>query len=658
VKGKSDLARITKKGAVCIATALIIASISAISILPNNGKLSMHEENDFSGLPTVGSYSNLEKLIKDAYPNQEFGLMIGGVMKAAGRETMAVADSAASGGDFSSTNVQVQGVDEADTVKTDGDYIYKIYNSYTNNLSEFGIQIIKAYPGESLKLVKKLTLENMHPNSMFIKDNYLVVLGNGIKKTPNNEVGIENSKLIADRMYMPRNSTVTAVIYDIKDKLNPKLLRTVEVDGNLTAARMIDSNLYMVSNKYIYMNLLKEGETNKDILPGYNDSAAGEEYKTIDFDEIRYCPKALEPNYIIIASFNLDKMNEEVNVTSTLGSGRNIFCSLDNLYVAGYNFRQTNDYNSAVYKFNLNGGRVSFAAAGEVPGNILNQFSMDEYKGYFRVTTTSHPQNGNWTNDSINNIYVLNKEMKLVGKVEGLAKGERIYSTRFMGEKAYMVTFKNTDPLYVIDIKSPESPKVLGELKIPGFSNYLHPYDENHIIGFGMDAEVVNSNGRETAIQQGMKIAIFDVSDVSNPKQMFMEIIGDRGTHSELLYNHKALLFSKEKNLLAFPVTVAEIKKGNNANPTTPGKVISNWGEPAFIGAYVYNIDLKKGFSLSGKITHLDTNEFEARKYDWNSQISRLLYIKDNIYTISEGYLKVNRLNDLKETGSLKLNIK
>ena len=197
-------------------------------------------------------------------------------------------------------------------------------------------------------------------------------------------------------------------------------------------------------------------------------------------------------------------------------------------------------------------------------------------------------------NQITNNLYVLDKDMKIVGKLQGLANGEQIYSVRFIGDRAYIVTFMLTDPLFVIDLKNPTSPKVLGELKIPGFSNYLHPYDDTHLIGFGMDTTVINEGGMDRAKTKGMKIAIFDVSNVSKPVQQFMTTIGGVGTYSEVLNNHKALLFSKEKNLLALPVT-----ENNYDNKT-------NSSQQSYQGAYIYNIDLVNGIKLKGKITHMD----------------------------------------------------
>jgi len=288
---------------------------------------------------------------------------------------------------------------------------------------------------------------------------------------------------------------------------------------------------------------------------------------------------------------------------------------------------------------------------------------MDESGKYFRITTTDGTgmlKGG--SGEQKNNLYVLDESLKVKGKLEGLAPGERIYSTRFIGDRAYMVTFKNTDPLIVIDLKNPESPKVLGQLKIPGFSNYLHPYDENHIIGFGKDTEEVISkdqNGNQVgawAKTKGMKLAIFDVSDVNNPKQQFVTTIGGRGTYSELLYDHKALLFNKDKNLLAFPVDVMNEGDGEKQFP---------YGGFEFQGLYVYNVSLKDGFVLKGKISHVDFVDSnynsvmkEKQVMAGDYKVQRGLYINNTLYTLSNGGIKANNLNDLKEIGKIKINNK
>jgi len=240
--------------------------------------------------------------------------------------------------------------------------------------------------------------------------------------------------------------------------------------------------------------------------------------------------------------------------------------------------------------------------------------------------------------------------MNVVGSVEDIAPGEQIYSVRFMGDRAYMVTFKLTDPLFVIDLKNPKEPRVLGALKIPGYSDYLHPYDENHIIGFGKDTVEVKGQ----AFYMGIKIAMFDVSDVSNPVLKFSEIIGDRGTESELLRNHKALLFSKEKGIMAFPVTVMEVKSGNKFDRNG----IPNYGEFTFQGAYVYSVDLEKGFALKGRITHLNNEDMLKSGMNWYSSdrnINRIIYIGDNLYTLSNKILMANKLENMKQINRIEI---
>jgi uncharacterized secreted protein with C-terminal beta-propeller domain len=258
-----------------------------------------------------------------------------------------------------------------------------------------------------------------------------------------------------------------------------------------------------------------------------------------------------------------------------------------------------------------------------------------------------------------------------------------------------MVTYKQVDPLFVIDLKDAENPKVLGQLKIPGFSEYLHPYDENHIIGFGKDT-VEDDYGN--ALMQGMKVAIFDVSDVTKPVQKFVEIIGDRGTYSELLNNHKALLFDKEKELLAFPIEV--IEKVDPANmdcnkyrydtcpsycysrciPTSctqdsEGRATctndcSGLGScynpdyeqytTTFSGAMVYKINLTDGLKLKGKITHYSNEDILKMgsywPYDYEKQIQRIIYMGDYLYSISQGMVKSSTMDTVEDIKSLTIN--
>jgi len=301
-----------------------------------------------------------------------------------------------------------------------------------------------------------------------------------------------------------------------------------------------------------------------------------------------------------------------------------------------------------ITKIGIEDGEIKFKANGTVPGYVLNQFSMDEHDGYFRIATTS-------TNEGRmegNNVFVMDSELNLVGSVEGLAEGEQIYSSRFMGDRCYLVTFKITDPLFTIDLSDPENPEVLGALKIPGFSTYLHPYDENIIIGIGK--ETIEDKWGEIAWQQGVKISLFDVSDVTDPKELAKLEIGDRGTESNALYDHHAFLFSRARNLLVLPILEAQIDESDFAD----GKAPDDWyGEYVYQGAYIFDIS-EEGIELRGKVTHIeDQDEFLKSGYWFESdyQVERSLYIEDNLYTLSNGMLKVNSLNSLEELAAIKL---
>ena len=277
---------------------------------------------------------------------------------------------------------------------------------------------------------------------------------------------------------------------------------------------------------------------------------------------------------------------------------------------------------------------------------------MDEADDHFRIATT---RGSVWDSEvpSTNNLYILDQSLNTVGSLEDMAPGETIYSTRFIGDRGYMVTFKKIDPLFVFDLSNPESPQILGQLKIPGYSTYLHPYDETHILGFGKDAE--DGSEEEIAVRdldfawyQGMKVALFDITDVTNPEQLFSVGIGDRGTESELLYDHKALLFSAAKNLLAFPVSVAEVPEGSSAD---------TYGDTVFQGAYIYNLNLEDGFTLKGTVTHYEDTESQSYwdYYDYTREIQRIIYIGDTLYTISDGFIKALDLETLEERASLEL---
>ncbi|NPV73961.1 MAG: hypothetical protein HPY89_09315 [Pelotomaculum sp.] len=635
-------------------------------------------------LPSVGTYENLISLLEKAQGRSSVQYRMKSLDAAAAPELGQAGVPAPSGTgavDYSRTNVQVEGVDEADIVKTDGSYIYAV--------SGDRIVIAKAYPAEEMKVVSVLNFaeKEFSPLEMYVDERYLVVIGHACKypEDPVFRPMVEGNVKKVSRMMPPYyRDMVRAVIYDISDKSNVSQVRELELDGTYVSSRKIGPAFYLVADKSIYYHPDKESE---DLRPSCRDTAIGNELVKIDCSEIKCFPGFVVPNYLIVAGLNLDRPEDKANINTYLGSGENIYCSVKNLYVAvtDYGTGQAEiDLSSEekpmdgeaqpgiwprprpavnktrVYRFAMNDGKLAYSGSGEVPGTILNQFSMDEHNGYFRIATTKGEI---WRTDehtSKNNVYILDGNLNITGKIEDIAPGEKIYSVRFMGDRAYMVTFKTVDPFYVIDLKDPRRPAILGALKIPGYSDYLHPYDENHIIGFGKDTVELGQKGGQAdgsgsmAFYTGMKMAIFDVSDLNNPVEMFREIIGDRGTDSELLHNHKALLFSREKGLLAFPVRLMEVKDGSKVLETG----FPQYGEFVFQGAYVYNMNLVDGFNLRGKITHLSDQDYLKAGYYWYysaKNVERIIYINDTLYTISKKIIKANSLGDLREIKTIEI---
>mgnify|MGYP003986584089 CR=1 FL=1 len=558
------------------------------------------------------------------------------------------------GNDFSETNVQVQGVDEADIMKTDGKYGYFVSG---NN-----VYIVDAYPAENAEVKSIIELEGMRPTEIFINENKLVVFSMGL--------GATRSKLSESYCFGCNNSIAVVQVYDISDRSNPMLEKETEFEGFYLTSRMIDDKVYFVVNTYPNYHRYFEGNSqdNNNIIPMMREN--GVEKRIAEATEIGFIPDVPSTSFVTIAG--LDLGNNSIEKETIAASGQAVYASQTNLYLAEQVWDRTilplpfevlksvfvpewdNIEKTSVINFKLDSGKASFVAEGTVPGRILNQFSMDEYDNHFRIATTVG-RNGS------NNVYVLGSDMNVVGALEELAPGESIYSARFMGEKAYVVTFKKVDPLFVLDLSDHTNPHVLGKLKIPGYSDYLHPIDETHLIGVGKDS--IEAKG-DFAWYQGIKMAIFDVSDVANPIEMHKIIIGDRGTDSVALRDHRAFLYDKEKELLVLPITLAEISEDQRAKAESQREEIdSRWndfplyGENTFQGAMVFNVNLADGFSERGRITHV-SEEDELKTgyyYNHNTQIKRSFYINEALFTFSNSLLKANNLSSLEAISEVTL---
>ncbi len=516
---------------------------------------------------------------------------------------------------YSTTNIQVAGVDEADIVKTDGQYIYVV--------SENSTFIVKAYPPEQAEILSEIESEGT-AIELFINGDRLVIF----------EQEMPYYDMVTEwETYVPYISPEVFVkVYDISDRETPLLQREFSANGGYLDSRMIGDYVYVVINEPVYE---QDGEVNLPrIRYGGNETE-------IPATDIYYCNVSdYYYMYTTIVAINTQLDDQDpTRETILLGASSTLYASLNNIYLTFpmWGTEVGDSLRTTIHRIHIEGEEIEYVASGAVPGMVLNQFSMDEYDSYFRVATTTFGQT------TENNIYVLNMSLEITGSLEDLASGETIYSARFMGERGYMVTFKQIDPLFVIDLSDPYDPEVLGYLKVTGYSDYLHPYDENHIIGVGKET----TDAGEFAWYQGVKISLFDVTDVSNPVEIDKLEIGDRGTDSPVLRDHKAFLFDRTRNLLVMPILEASV----NVSAYPEGVPSWAYGEPVYQGAYVFNISVDNGLQLKGRVTHIeDPAELEEYYYYYYYSpffVIRSLYIDDVLYTISNAKIKMNNLENL-----------
>lgn len=477
---------------------------------------------------------------------------------------------------YSSTNTQVQGIDEADIVKTDGKYIYIAGNN--------AVRIVSADKGklDDISIIKLPQDKNV--SEIFIDENRLILVGTRYERVetqpyikdpaPNQKPGMDTIKMVP---YYSKNYSYID-IYDISTPKTPKFIKGHEMEGNYQSSRKNGSIVYLITNAYAY---------NGVIVPNTKDIPSNNKAVPLSLKDIMIMPDCIASGYVIVSAININS-NEKTQVEAITTSGHLTYMNNSALYLAANNY----DGTSTITKFKINGMNIGYAGSGKVPGYILNQFSMDEFEGYFRVATTSNTDN---------NLYVLDNSLNICGSVTGLAKGERIYSVRFMGNKGYIVTFRTIDPLFVFDLSNPKNPKVTGELKIPGFSNYLHPVGENLILGIGQDTYEIykkDSSGNEVVIgtrQGGIKLSLFDVSDMGKPKEISNYVLGDSGSYTDVFYDHKAAMFDYASNNVIFDAFTNDVsgvyKRGaaifNFGGRSLKLKGIVDYIQPEVSGMYI-----------------------------------------------------------------------
>ena len=585
-------------------------------------------------LPRFESMEELKEVLKverDYYGGMNLEMAIDGAVMNDTTEAVATETAKSENNvraDYSETNTQVQNVDEADIVKTDGNYIYYVANNK--------LYIVKA---SNLEIISEIKVQNekerFYISEIYLKEDKLVLLGSGYILNEPIVYNEEEKNSFNSIVRSNGINTVKAIVYDIKDKNNPENIRAVELEGNYVDSRMIGDNLYFISRNYKYYY---DGMDENTILPVLKDSTVGE-VESVECTDIIYLKNSNDTSFMMVGGFDINK-NEEFYVETLFGAGDIVYANENNLYLTRQNYGD--DYKTTIYKFGLDGARIKLLAEAEVDGILNNQFSMDEYDGNLRIATTSYkivtPAKEEYLDGGIvsytlaerettNNLYILNDKLEEVGKIENLAKDEKIYSVRFIGKMGYIVTFKEIDPLFVIDLSDPTNPVIKGELKIPGYSSYLHPYDETHLIGIGYNTK---DNGYGGITNSTMKMSMFDVSDLENPVELFNVDIGTNYANSDVTYNHKVLFYKKSENLIGFPVTYREENYRDDKN-----------------GFIIFKIDMENNtFEKHGEIL---TEIF------YQTNVKRIIYIEDVLYTLSDTKIISYDLNTFEKINEIEL---
>ena len=605
----------------------------------------------------------------------------GGIDLAEGPPSAAGAQSdktAAPPKDFTTTNNQVAGVDEADFIKNDGTRIFV--------LSGGKLYATKSWPATDLSILGKVSVEG-YPREMFLDGtDKAVVFSQVFRKYPMQpELGFNCDALNCGYYY---SNTTKMTVFDVSDMANMKVVNEYVLPGSYQSARKIGSSVRMVMTDSFRFpatvkfwpdweeNLWKPENKNK-LAAKYNEMIIANEAliraqtladwlppgqailngkSTTMPQDCGSFSKVNAPTrlgVVTVATLNLANPGPTIDRNSILGEAGEIYASASNLYVATRHWwwwpRPGQKDTTYVHKFDISSPeQARYVASGTIDGHIADQFSMDENsKGFFRLATTvstrvldpKHPSNWWGIMETTNRISVTqenNGRLEVVGQSEELAKGERIMSSRFIEDAAYVVTFRQVDPLFTFDLKDPTHPKKVGELKVPGFSSYIHPIDKDHLLTIGTYIPENNTDWRARSLQ----LAIFDVSDLANPKQTFVQMVGTAYSWSEAQHEHKAFNYFPAKKLLAIPVT------DWSYNYQTSDQYWSSFVSDL----RVFEVDTARGFTPKGAVSMKDvyqvTNYYNWSYY-WTPQARRSVMADDFVYSISDAGLRVANIANL-----------
>jgi inhibitor of cysteine peptidase len=636
--------------AIIIGTAAVAAIFALVSPAGTNSTGGSTSRAIPQGLSAFKSQSQLQEYVtlnaKSAQQYSRWGFGFGGGLpfrgglpiQIGGVATMTALSAAAEASPsstpaFTGTNVQVQGVDEPDRVKTDGAHLFVS----TQN----SVAIVSAYPPGSSAVLSTLSFPSISVLGLEVSQDRLVVIGQGSSPT-----------------------NVELLLYDTSNLASPRLMQNVSIPGYYAAARLADGYVYAVVQQPSYVF---DGQGNATaVMPMASEGGvesqlpASSVYYTNNTAQISY--------YTMIPSISMSTGKESIRSILT-GPSATVYVSTSNIYVVYTNYLDVYDVdgvpgnvwtggvitpdlirqsqNTSIVRAGYTNGTVSVQATGMVPGTVLNQFSLDEYDGYFRVATSRFALiNGVATGSD--DVYVLKSDMSQVSALKNIAPGENIYAVRFVGPMGYVVTFQQIDPLFVISFKDISKPVILSALKVSGYSDYLHPLPGGYLIGVGKDA-VPASNG-DFSYYLGLKLSLFRVFDNGSSVQVSKTLIGDRGTDSPVLSDHLAFTYDSTRNITVIPLTLYLV----SGNQQTYGGGVPAYGDPVWQGVYVIKVT-PSGFTLLGKVSQYPASQNFGDSPNNALQVDRSVIIGDYLYTISQGEVMVSTLSTFSTVATLQL---
>jgi hypothetical protein len=555
-------------------------------------------------------------------------------------------DRAQFSSDVLNTNLQELGVDEPDLVKTDGRRIVALTGSR--------LQIV-LIDGDELTLAGSLDLGSWSQTMFLDGDRVLVIAGNQAFPIPVAAEPVLEDELISP-IRVPYTPVVTVAEIDISDPSDPELVRSLQIDGRYVSSRIVDGSIRLVISSFPTgfawsypegggLRSEREAEhANRELvrnstadnwLPFYTVTDYEGKDRTVAEGTLLECSRTHRPDeFSGLTTLSLVTLDPDQllidDATGVFADGDIVYSSSDAAYVAtsrwidpivweGGGAPETQTQ-TQVHKFSLEPNSAEYEASGAVPGFMLSQWSMSEFEGDLRVASTTSPQ---WWDgpDSESMVTVLRQngdELEAIGSVDGLGKGERIYSVRFMGDRGYVVTFRQVDPLYVLDLSDPRNPSVEGELKIPGYSAYLHPIGDDHLLGIGQDADL---DGRVN----GLQASLFDVGSPEDPDRVDQFFMKD--AHSELEWDHHAFLYDPISGIAVFPFQ-RWVEKASGPNA----------------GAVVLEVR-GEGIDEVGAITHDDHSGQR-----WHPPIRRSFIIGGNLVTVSDAGVMITEMSPGLET--------